>query len=88
MLEHENPEEVTLSPPEAYEAFQGAKAGRAVWITWHSDKNRKSHETLLRVVEDGPFDLVIGSELLFKEGIFEFHEAALLFFHRKARTGE
>ena len=51
-------------------------------------KNWKSHEILFRTVDGGPFDVVIASNVLFKEGIFEFHEAALLFVHREASTGE
>ena len=80
----EKPEMLTLSPPEKYSAFQGAEftGTRAIWLTWHSDKSRKSHETLFRIVDDGPFDVVIGSDLLFKEGIFAVREAVLSTFPR------
>ncbi len=33
-------------------------------------------------MENGPFDILIGSKLLFSEGIYIFNETALLFFHR------
>ena len=76
---------VNLSPPEIYSAFEGEEyeATKAVWITWHAPKNRFSRKGLFRIVENGPFDLIIGSTVLFKEGIYTFDEAARLFFGRK-----
>ena len=85
-----NPEIVNLSPPEMYSTFEGEEyeATKAVWITWHVPKNRWSREALFRIVENGPFDVIIGSTLLFKEGINTFDEAAILFFGRKPGFGE
>lgn len=85
-----NPEIVPLSPPETYKSFQGLKyqATRAVVVSWHTDKHRKTRKGLFRIVDDGPFDVVIGSLTLFREDIYIFNEAALLFFHRKAKDGE
>lgn len=82
-------DEVQLPSLEIYDAFQGASytASRGVWIRWHSDKNRISRRGLFRIVDNGPFDVIIGSDLLFSEGIFLFNEAALLFFHREPKPG-
>ena len=85
-----NPNIVSLSSPEIYSAFEGEEyeATKAVWITWHAPKNRFSRKGLFRIVENGPFDVIIGSTVLFEEGIYTFKEAARLFFGRGPEAGE
>jgi len=64
--------------------FQGHEftATRKVLLSWHSLKMKKTRQGWFRVMENGPFDILIGSKLLFSEGIYIFNETALLFFHR------
>ena len=85
-----NPNIVNLSPPEMYSAFEGEEyeATKAVWITWHAPKNKFTRKGLFRIVENVPFDVIIGSTVLFEEGIYTFNEAALLFFGREPEAGE
>ena len=85
-----NPEIATLSPPEMYSACEGEEyeATKAVWIVWHAPKNNFTRKGLFRVVKNAPFGVIIGSTVLFKEGIYTFDEATLLFFGRKPDFGE
>lgn len=64
--------------------FQGHKftATRKVLLRWHSLKMKNTRQGWFRVMEKGPFDILIGSKLLFSEGIYIFNETALLFYHR------
>ncbi|KAL8916921.1 MAG: hypothetical protein Q9172_006043 [Xanthocarpia lactea] len=83
-------EEVSLKEPDTYLTFSGTEfnATKGVVFSWHAIKTRITRRGTFRVVHNGPFDIIIGSDLLFSEGIYIFNEAALLFFHRKARQGE
>ncbi|KAL8769330.1 MAG: hypothetical protein Q9209_004712, partial [Squamulea sp. 1 TL-2023] len=83
-------EEENLGGTETYTAFNGEqyKATRGVVFSWHSEKSRQTRKGVFRVVENGPFDVIIGSKLLFQEGIYIFKPDALLFFHCKATEGE
>ncbi|KAL9029051.1 MAG: hypothetical protein Q9180_007076 [Flavoplaca navasiana] len=81
---------VSLEEPDTYVTFSGTEfiATKGVIFTWHTQESRKTRKGVFRVVQNGPFDVIIGSILLFSEGIYIFNKAALLFFHRPARRGE
>ena len=82
-------EEVEVTP-EVYRDFQGRHftSTRAVKLVWCSAKRQESREGIFRVMDNGPFDIILGSRLLFSAGILIFSEAALLFYHRTPGPGK
>lgn len=71
---------VSLAEPAIFEDFQGGAlaAHSRVKLRWHGNKSYRTREGYFLVSESGPFDVVIGSDFLFSQGVFTFHEAALL----------
>lgn len=86
-----NPNIINLSPPETYRAspeVEEHKATQAVWITWHLYKQIFSFKGLFCIVEDAPFDMVIGSSILSGKYRNIFLERGNSFFHRMDSDGE
>ena len=50
----------------------------AIKITWYANNASKTRETDFFVVEQGPFDLLLGRQFIFTENIFIFNQAALV----------
>ena len=90
LLERLGPQEEVEVTPQLYVDFQGQpfSSTRAVKLLWCSAKRRESREGIFRVMENGPFDLILGSNFLFSKGILIFREAALLFYHRNPEPGK
>ena len=63
------------------------QASRRLQLTWRGSKSRQTRESWFFVIENCPFDILIGGDLLFSQGIYIFNEAALLFFNRPATEG-
>lgn len=76
-----NPDIVNISQLETYPGGEEEyKATKAVWIIWHSDKQTFSLKTLFRIVEDAPFDMVIGCTVLSGTNCNIFLESGPSFF--------
>jgi hypothetical protein len=48
-----------------------------VRLTWYAEKTMRTRETYFLVCQYPPFDLILGSEFIGKEGLFIFNESAL-----------
>lgn len=83
-------EYISLEYPETYKAFQNSifTARKCVQFTWYSENSPITRTGFFRVMEDGPFDVIIGSKLLFDDGIYSINRTALLFVHLPAKVGE
>ena len=81
---------VALAEPTVFEDFQGGtlRAESRVQLRWHGNRSLRTREGCFLVAETGPFDIVIGSDFLFAEGVFTFNEAALMNHQRPLKQGE
>ena len=73
----------------SYVDFQGNAftASSESRLTWSGNWSKQTRETWFSVKENAPFDIVIGTDFLFSQGIYTFNEASLLFFNRPATRG-
>lgn len=79
-----------LEEPKIYTAFNGQefRATRRVVFSWQSEKNRITRKSTFRVMENAPFDVIIGSNFLFRESVLTLNEAALLLLHGPVKQGK
>lgn len=70
-----------ISPTEvvSFRDFQGGRwtAESQVKLQWHRIGSTKSREGYFFVAENGPFDILLGSDFLYPEGVLEYVEPAL-----------
>ena len=90
LLERLGSQEQVAVTPEVFCDFQGQQfiSTRAVKLVWCSAKRRETRASIFRVMDKGPFDLLLGSKFLFSNDILIFREAALVFYHRAPEPGE
>ena len=79
-------QEVSL---EKYAAFNGndLESTEMVVITWSGDGNSRSRESDFCVAHNPPFDVLLGSELLFSQKIYRFDKSALILTSKKETEG-
>jgi hypothetical protein len=75
--------------PTEYITFNGktVKSNEVVDITWYGSPGRKTRITTFRVAKNAPFDVVLGSDLLYSEGILCFNEPAWVLAKKPASKG-
>lgn len=85
-------QDVEIVPPTIYLTFNGVElesSELARQVLWHGDGlNCRTRQTDFRVADgNAPFQVLLGSEFLFGEGIFSFNEPALVLTKKKESQG-
>lgn len=88
-LNRSGPQPRSRIPEETYIDTQGGhfSATETVTICWRATKGSYMNEGEFRVMENGPFDIILGSKYLYLRGIYEFKEQAPLLYHKNVNKG-
>ena len=88
-LNRSGPQPRSRIPEETCIDTQGGRfsATETVTICWRAANGSYIDEGEFRVMENGPFDIILGSKLLYSRGIYTFNEQAPLLYHKKVSKG-
>ena len=88
-LNRSGPQPRSSIPEETYIDAQGGRfsATETVTICWRAANGSYIDEGEFRVMENGPFDIILGTRLLYSRGIYTFNEQAPLLYHKKVDKG-
>ena len=88
-LNRSGPQPKSRIPKETYIDTQGRRfsATETVRICWRAANGSYIDEGEFRVMENGPFDIILGSKILYSRGVYMFNEQAPSFYHKKVNKG-
>ena len=88
-LNRSGPQPRSRIPEETYIDAQGGRfsATETVTICWRAANGSYIDEGEFRVMENGPFDIILGSKILYSRGVYMFNEQAPSFYHKKVNKG-
>lgn len=88
-LNRSGPQPRSRIPEETYIDAQGGRfsATETVTICWHAANGTYIDEGEFRVMEEGPFDIILGSKLLYSRGVYTFNQQAPLLYHKRVNKG-
>ena len=88
-LNRSGPQPRSRIPEETYIDAQGGRSSATenVTICWRAASGSYINEGEFRVMENGPFDIILGSKFLYSRGIYTFNEQAPFLYHKKVNKG-
>jgi hypothetical protein len=64
------------------------ESAEVVDLRWYAVPSRKTRTTRFRVIKDAPFDIILGSDLIFKEGLLSQNKLAWVMAKKPATKGK
>ena len=67
---------------------EGTYSLGTIGLHWYVRDGKQLHTTQFHVIENGPFDIILGKDLCLEKGLFTFHKDELILVKSKPRPSK